>query len=311
MPDAFIIAEVSGLLLLWLLGYALDDCRRRLLPGFDRNFALALTLVLLIFVAKLGALPFFPGYPDDVHAWERWSATMAFHGPHAIYDPPMPADYPPAYLYVLWMAGTAARSFVTTVEGLRLFVEAPPLLADLLLGLLIFAAVFHYHRSRGLAFAAMLLFALNPALLYDTVVWGQADSVLVLPIVLGALLLTQSQFVLGWAIAGLAAIVKPQALLVLPVFALWTILRSDRRTWYYCGAAFLVTVLVGFAPFLSGHPWYWPFSVYSFSVSRYRLASMNAFNLMAVLGGLDRRSSSVSWASGISRSAPPCSSRFT
>jgi dolichyl-phosphate-mannose-protein mannosyltransferase len=288
MPDAFIIAELSGLLLLWLLGYALDDCRRRLLPAFDRNFAIALTLLVIIFVVKLAALPFFPGYPDDVHAFERWSATMAWHGPHAIYDPPMPADYPPAYLYVLWMAGATARSSVTTVEGLRLFVETPPLVADLLLGLLIFAAVFHYRRSRRLALAAMLLFALNPALLYDTVVWGQADSVLVLPVVLAALLLIESQFVLGWAVAGLAGLVKPQALMVLPVFALWTMLRSDRRTWYYCGGAFLVTALGGFAPFLSGHPWYWPFSVYSFSASRYRLASMNAFNLMAVLGGIDR-----------------------
>jgi Gpi18-like mannosyltransferase len=288
MPDAFIIAELSGLLLLWLFGYALDDCRRRLLPGFDRNFAIALALVLIIFAAKLAALPFFPGYPDDVHAWERWSATMAWHGPHAIYDAPWAADYPPAYLYVLWLAGTTARSLVTTVEGLRLFVETPPLVADLVLGLLVFAAVLHYHRSRRLAFAAMLLFALNPALLYDTVVWGQADSVLVLPVVLAALLLIESQFVLGWAIAGLAALVKPQALLVLPVFALWTMLRSERRIWYYCVAAFLVTALVGFAPFLSGHPWYWPFSVYSFSASRYRVASMNAFNLMAVLGGIDR-----------------------
>ena len=46
--------------------------------------------------------------------------------------------------------------------------------------------------------------------------------------------------------------------------------------------------MVGFAPFLGGRPWYWPLSLYAFSASRYRLASMNAFNLMAVLGGIDR-----------------------
>jgi dolichyl-phosphate-mannose-protein mannosyltransferase len=288
MPDSSTIAELSALLLLWLFGYALDDCRRRMLPGFDRNVAAALVLAVVIFAAKLAALPFFPGYPDDVHAWERWSATMASHGPHAIYEPPAPADYPPAYLYALWAAGAAARSLVTTVAGLRLFVETPPLIADLVLSLLIFAAIFHYWRNHALALAAMLLFALNPALLYDSVVWGQADAVLVLPIALAALLLTQSRFVLGWAIAAVAALVKPQALLVLPVFALWTMLNSGWRTWLWCAGTFLVTALVGFAPFLSGHPWYWPLSVYTFSAGRYRLASMNAFNLMAVLGGLDR-----------------------
>jgi dolichyl-phosphate-mannose-protein mannosyltransferase len=288
MPDSSIIAELSGLLLLWLLGYALDDCRRRMLPDFDRTLGAALALVVIILIIKLAALPFFPGYPDDVHAWERWSATMVEHGPHAIYEPPAPADYPPAYLYVLWAAGAAARSFVTTAEGWRLFVETPPLIADLMLSLLIFAAVFHYRRDRVLAFAAMLLFALNPALLYDTVVWGQADSVLVLPVLLAALLLIESQFVLGWAVAAVAALVKPQALLVLPVFAMWTMLKSGWRTWLYCAGAFLITAVVGFAPFVSGHPWYWPLSVYTFSAGRYRLASMNAFNLMAILGGLDQ-----------------------
>jgi dolichyl-phosphate-mannose-protein mannosyltransferase len=288
MPDASTIAELSGLVLLWLFGYALDDCRRRLLPGDHRELGIALALVLIIFIAKLAALPFFPGYPDDVHAWERWSMTMALQGPQAVYGPHLPADYPPIYLYILWGAGAAARSLVSTLEGLRLFVETPPLIADLLLSLLIFAAVFHRWRNRRLALAATALFALNPALLYDSVVWGQADSVLVLPVVLAALLLIESQFVLGWAVAAIAALVKPQALLVLPVFVVWTLRKSDLRTWGYCAAAFLVTALVGFGPFLRGHPWYWPLSLYAFSASRYRLASMNAFNLMAVLGGLDR-----------------------
>jgi hypothetical protein len=169
MPDASAIAELSGLLLLCLLGYALDDCRR-LIPGFDRDLGAALAIVLIIFVAKLVALPFFPGYPDDIHAWERWSATMLLHGPRAVYEPPAPADYPPAYLYALWGAGAPARPLVTTIEGLRLAVEAPPLIADLLLSLLIFAAVFHYRRDGRIAIAAMLMFALNPALLYDSVV---------------------------------------------------------------------------------------------------------------------------------------------
>jgi Gpi18-like mannosyltransferase len=214
--------------------------------------------------------------------------TMALHGPQAIYDPPAPADYPPAYLYVLWGAGAAARGLVSTVEGLRLLVEMPPLIADLLLSLLIFAAVFHYSRNRRLAPAATALFALNPALLYDSVVWGQVDSVLVLPVVLAALLLIESQFALGWAVAGLAALVKPQALLALPMFVVFTLRRSDLRTWCYCAAAFMLTAIVGFAPFLRGRPWYWPLSLYAFSASRYRLASMNAFNLMALLGGIDR-----------------------
>src|SRR5271157_4132626 len=196
MPDASTIAELSGLILLWLLGYALDDCRRRLIPSYNRELGVALVVVVVAFAVKLAALPFFPGYPDDVHAWERWSMTMALHGPQAIYDPPAPADYPPGYLYVLWGAGAAARGLVSTVEGLRLLVETPPLIADLLLSLLIFAAVQHRWRSGRLALAAMLLFALNPALLYDSVVWGQVDSVLVLPVVLAALLLIESQFVL-------------------------------------------------------------------------------------------------------------------
>jgi len=50
-------------MLLWLLGYALDDCRRRLIPSYNRELGVALVVVLVVFAVKLPPCPSFPATP--------------------------------------------------------------------------------------------------------------------------------------------------------------------------------------------------------------------------------------------------------
>ena len=72
----------------------------------------------------------------------------------------------------------------------------------------------------------MMLFALNPALIFDTVVWGQSDSIVALPMIAAAILILTGRYRLGWSAAAIAILAKPQAIAFTPPLALWTLCNA-------------------------------------------------------------------------------------
>ncbi len=158
-------------------------------------------------------------------------------GPSKIYDPGLPVDaYPPGSVYLLWFSGWLGGLIEPTANGFRVIVETPPLIADLLVGLTIYFAA--WREGRGLrALIIMMLFALNPALIFDTVVWGQSDSVVALPMVVAAILILTGRYRLGWSAAAIAMLAKPQAIAFTPPLALWTLFNAGIVECVWCAGA--------------------------------------------------------------------------
>src|SRR5258708_28742175 len=72
----------------------------------------------------------------------------------------------------------------------------------------------------------------------------------------------------------------------LPVLGFWTMLETEFATWIRSGFALIAVALIGVAPFQIGHEWNWIIKLYSSTAAYYHETSVNAFNLMALLGGL-------------------------
>ena len=278
---------ISGLLLLALLCYSVYVYGAPLLKDRDRSLVWALGILFGIAVVKLGLLPLFNGYSNDVSSYEAWALQMTAAGPAGIYRAGYFLDYPPGYLYALWLAGIVANAAGAGGVALRMIVETPALVADFLLALLIFIFVRRTAPARRMAaYVAMLLVALNPALGFDTVVWGQSDSALTVVIMLSAGLALEGEFELAWGVAVLSVLVKPQALMYVPVLGLWTLLKLPYAKWWRSALAAAVVAVVGVLPFQFGHPWYWIVELYHSTAAYYHETSVNAFNLMALMGGL-------------------------
>lgn len=282
--DGRLLGLVSGLFLAAFTGYALVTClwSLRQEPG-------ALLRPLLI-LAAIGLLEFallalFPGLGIDVGSYRAWAARLVDVGPANMYQPGYFLDYPPGYLYALWAAGSVSRALGLGGDAGRVMIESPAIIAGLLLALVMFAFV---RRSRGrlAAWAAMLLVALNPALLYDAIVWGQSDSVPALLMFLSIVLALEHEYELAWGVAALAVLVKPQALILLPVLGGWTLLKGRLADWTRSAMALAAIALIGISPFQIKRPWDWIFTLYGSTLSYYHETSVNAFNLMALLGGL-------------------------
>jgi len=134
------------------------------------------------------------------------------------------------------------------------------------------------------------LYAFNPAVILDSAVWGQVDSVLTLPILLGVMLLEKRPAASGAAFAT-ALLIKPQALIFAPLPLLWfgiRLLRRDRSATadllMFCGTAVALFCLV-ILPFTLNESPFWIISKYGSTLASYPYATLNAYNLFALTGG--------------------------
>lgn len=275
----------AGMVLAAIVGYALFLYVQPLIKARDRGLWRAVLLMLGLWLLKTAAAGFCKGFETDVSTYEAWALQIAAGGPASMYGAGYFLDYPPAYLYALWVAGWFAQAFHASGAALRIIVETPALSADFILAMLMFAAAWRNGKTR-LAWAAMLMVALNPALLFDSVGWGQTDSVLTLVMMLDVLMLLEEEYELAWGLAALAILLKPQALTLLPVIGLWTILKADPRKWWRSALAFVTVAVVTVAPFQAAHPWNWLPNLYLSTAAYYHETSVNAFNFMALAGGL-------------------------
>jgi dolichyl-phosphate-mannose-protein mannosyltransferase len=284
------LAMLCGTVLLVLIAAAITLTIRPLVRERDRRFAIALGVLTAITIVKLTLLPFYPGYVADIRKFELWGNMMARLGPAHVYDPQIACKYTPAYLYALWASVVAspllaARLPLERVDVLRILVESPPIIADVLLCASVYAGLRRMAPSR-LALPGTMLLALSPSMIYTSTFWGQNDSVLMLLVMLSVLLAADSRYAMAWAMAAIAMLIKPQGLLLLPVLAWWTLLTGDWRVWLKSAAAFIAAAIVVIAPFQVSHGWHFIIDVYESLLDITAFASFNAFNLMAVLGGL-------------------------
>jgi Gpi18-like mannosyltransferase len=230
------------------------------------------------------------GHATDIGTFSAWAGHAAL-GLGSFYSPGYFADYPPGYIYVLWLVGKL-RLLLGLDFGSPAFLvllKFPAILADCLTVWVIYRlAGRQWKGTTALAFAA--LYAFNPAVLINSAVWGQVDSVLTLFILVGVLLL-ESHPARSALFFALALLVKPQALIFAPLPLLWFSIRIVRRQRYaaadlllFTGTA-IVTFCLAIFPFAIGNNPAWIISKYASTLASYPYASFNAFNLFALTGG--------------------------
>jgi len=259
--------------------------------GLPERLALHGVLIALL-VVKVFVAPYF-SYKVDTGSYSAWALKLAAEGPARFYAPGYFADYPPGYMYVLWAVGLASRALRAgwQSEWFIALLKLPALLADLAVARLIFARL--RPGRKQVAWLAAMAFAFNPALLLNSTIWGQTDSVLALLALLSFLALGDRRFELAWSLAALAVLTKPQALLVVPLFVLWP------WGWWKSGRplsallAIAATVYVVADPFRGERPWTWLVELYTGTTGYYAETSVNAMNLPALLFGMRRNDADV------------------
>ncbi len=252
-----------------------------------RNQYLTLAIALLVsFIIRM-YLSQFEGHGYDISLFKTWSRGVYYTGFSHFYNG-IGSDYPPFYIYILWAIGTFYKSFISFSFDIdspifSSLLKMPAILADIATALLIFLIVRKYGSFR-LAFISMISYAFNPAIIYDSAIWGQVDSVYTLFFMLALMLFVSGKQMLSGVSMALAILTKPQSLVLVPLFALVMIKKNSPLT--------LAKILsVSFAAFVVVA---WPFylhtsildlfKLYFTSYIQYPYNSLNAFNLWAFVG---------------------------
>ena len=218
-------------------GVGMSELARR--PGFVRSWGagtilmtlLVLGLALRVFIAGV----YLPqsGFAIDIGDFVAWGQRLASLGPAGFYEEGYFSDYPPGYLYVLWLLGTVGAALAPAIgqDATGGLVKIPGILADIGVAWLLFVICRRWggelvDRTRfavapeTLGIVAATIFLFNPGVVFDSAVWGQIDSV-------GTLVLLATIYALarGWTeVAALGAVlallVKFQFAFLIPVVAI-------------------------------------------------------------------------------------------
>ncbi len=272
-----------------------DDFRGRLIWRLDAPVAL-LAMFSVALLVRIAIAPH-AGFYGDLKWFQAWATRVVEVGPSRFYAGGHFADYPPGYMYVLWLIGK-----ISAPPGYVLL-KMPAILADL--GLAWIAGTLAERIAplsirerlpvRPLVAAAVLF---NPAFIMLSAVWGQVDAVPALFALWSLLLLFTGPPLLrrelvAFLLFALAIAVKPQAAFVLPVM-LYALYRrhlrrrsGSERTKGILSIALSAGLSLGLW-FLTAVPFgLGPMELVRFdrrSASLYPVTSENAFNLWGAVG---------------------------
>ncbi|MDP9483859.1 MAG: hypothetical protein M3P84_11645, partial [Chloroflexota bacterium] len=197
---------------------------------FEAAAALIAILVLGLALRLIIAYVLLPGsgFGADRSTFQAWAGDLAANGPFGFYERGFFADYTPGYLYVLWVVGLVGNA----LGGIGDLIKVPAILADVAIAWLVHSFVRELGGSRRAARIGAILFLVNPVTWFDSAIWGQVDSVGVVFLLLSVRDLWRRRPERASFFAVLAAIVKPQLGILVPIIAV-VLLRRYVYDWLY------------------------------------------------------------------------------
>ena len=254
-----------------------------------KKVSLNLPNITLIIVALVGiglllriaAATLMTGHPFDIMTFKNW-ASAAANNLTDVYTSGRTSDYPPFYMYILFVIGKLA-AIPSMNQYCYLLLKLPSMLADIVTACLIFRLARKYVSDNvSILLAAFYIF--NPAVLINSTFWGQVDSFFTLLVILSVCMLTQKRMILSAVFITAAILMKPQGIIFLPVL-FFEILRQKKISTFM--KALIPAVITGgvlILPFALNRGITWIFSLFAGTIGEYKYASVNAFNFFGFLG---------------------------
>lgn len=174
---------------------------------------LVLGLIVRYVLAKIDS-----GYEVDMNCFSYWSDQVYNDGFAAFYNSGTFADYPPGYMYILWVVGLFRHAF-PALAGSTVALKMPAMLCDLLTGVLVYKIANRRFDSLGATFLTCL-YVFNPVVLIDSAMWGQVDSVFTLFVAIMIYLVAEKKLIPAYFVFAIGILVKPQTLILTPILGL-------------------------------------------------------------------------------------------
>ena len=274
-----------------------DNCLYGDHASYEKNIGLSLFTAFLVaaFIIRIVSAFIFRGYEGDINCFINWSDILSANGINGFYQSGGLTDYPPGYMYVLYVLGAIRKAMGPDMdEALKLKISSvlfrlPAIIADLGTGYLVYKIGCKKFKETGAAFASAL-YLFCPLIILDSAVWGQVDSVFVFFVVFMMYFITEKKLIPSYFMFALAILIKPQALIFTPVLIAAIVNQvffdkagiSWKKFWTNLGWGIAAILMIGL--FMMPFGFNDALKQYNGTLNSYEYASVNAHNLWTMLG---------------------------
>lgn len=249
----------------------------------DREYSrLMHAYIVLALIANLG-LVFLKGYSQDLGYWQDWTRQLSTTG----YDG-FNGNYPPFYIHWLYLVGKFYVSTGIPLEHnffLKFLTQIPVTFFHCLLVGIVFHQLRQINSSRPFIHFAMLLTALNPAILVNGPIWGQIDLIPATIVFAALLLATSERYVLlAIPLFALSLLTKFQMIAFAPVFG-FLFFKNIGKHLVGIALSIALSALIFLPSILAGHLWGSFRQAYIDTLGQYPMTTFNAANIWILLTG--------------------------
>lgn len=244
-------------------------------------------LILAAFIFRI-ILSFLPAFEYDQNSFRFWSLRLAEQGLTNFYQSNFFTNNPVSFFYPLWLVGTFITHFAPWISSNKqlfdVLLKLPANLSDLLAGVLIYYIVSKKLNKRW-AISGFILYVFNPAIFFNSSIWGQYDGIVALFLLATLFFLEYKKIPeVAFVFYALAWTFKPQAIMLLPFIGLFMLIKYSPAKWLTSAIILVVTTLLIYLPFFPTNPLAGLIKVNLGSTTFFDCTSCFAFNFWGIFG---------------------------
>lgn len=245
-----------------------------------------LLFILIALIFRL-ILSFLPAFEIDQSAYRYFSSKLTDYGLERFYSAEGTNLNALGYFYPLWIIGLIKKNFF---PGMNFFsrdydilLKIPANLTDIATGILIYFLI-QKKLDKNWGILGFLMYVFNPAIFFNSSIWGQYDSISAFFLVLSLLSLIKKNTILMASFFAIALTFKPQAIFFAPIAVAVTLTTIKPARWLLALCSFLFTTLLIYLPFFPQNPFYGIYFVNSNLANTYSCTSCFALNFWGIFG---------------------------
>lgn len=242
--------------------------------------------ILAIVIVVRISLILLPSLEIDITDYQAWAGRIVERGPTNFYSPDYFADYFPGYLYMLYFLGNLFNFLFPNISifslGFEHYLKLFTNFFDFGSAYFIYKIVSKYQKKFALLSA--IFYLANPALAFNSSVWGQVDGILAFFLIYSAYNLLELNRPFYFSLfSAVSILVKPQALAIIPVTLIYLITNFNYRK--YISLLLIPFFLIFFSlPFFPADPILGLFHLFQKSTNTYPYTTMYSYNFWALVG---------------------------
>lgn len=242
-------------------------------------------IIILILLAFLVRLIFVsvPGFISDVNTWYAWALKLSHFDFSQFYSKDFFSDYTPGYLYILSMLGFLKNLLGLQNDFFYFFLKLPAIIADLIVSLLVYLEI-RKRVSYKSALLGICFLLFNPAVIFNSSIWGQIDSIPSLLMLTSIIALKRKQLVFSSLLFGLALLTKPQAIALAPLMLIFLLDNLTFKNMLKITIPGILAIFVLSFPFFPKQTLLNLIQHIINTANEYPYSSLNAYNFWGLTG---------------------------